>query len=192
MRFVSIYSNRLLFKSYKNKLSESKDLAEPWLTACLYDDGKLAEELIQLGSDLVDGYLWLNTAFMVNAFNVLEVCIKHETLDSKLVLQCLKEDVDGIGSILEFCESEIICKYILKLYIENSFEFDSSPLLYAVNRDLAGKYIFSFPRMLERIIVLEGRISPILYSVINQELNNVTDARYQNMLNYYMNVRYNK
>jgi len=165
VRFSKIYplvSDSELFKRRND--------AEVWIMAAVHDDRPLVKRLIQAGSDLRDGYLWLNTALMCQSYEIIDEICSQGTVSSDILTQCLLEDDDSFIDVLLNAPDSVF-RVSIEAYMEHSSSFPESPLMVCIRSDRDNNYILMLRLMMDRLIRCFGSVHPSLLGAVMLEMS---------------------
>jgi len=165
VRFSKIYP--LISDS---ELSKRRNDAEVWIMAAVHDDRSLVKRLIQLGSDLRDGYLWLSVALMCESYEIIDEVCSQKTINKTLLSECLLEDDDSFIDILLNAPDSVFMTSI-EAYIENASLFPESPLMVCIRSDRDNNYILMLRLMMDRLLRCFGQIHPSLIGTVLLEMS---------------------
>jgi len=129
--------------------------AEPWLIAVLAKDMVLVADLIRLDSDLLDGSLWMDTALMMGAYDILEAVAQIRALCQEDLQESMRKDPELLLDLIHRA-GPFLTQQALQAY-QHTME---SPLAQAYLQDKTGKL---FQTTIQKILSLGCGISHQLY-----------------------------
>ncbi len=169
-RFADLYSKRLEPEwkdAYNDMLKERSDSAEPWLVASLYDDVELTKVLIDLDSDLTDGFLWMEVALMVNAYLMLEEVAIVNKIDKEEFQKALNKDSEALLMIILNGGLNLIRRSV---EVYNSKIFPESPITQAFMEDVANGRLLILPRVINKLVESLGYVPREMFDASKVEL----------------------
>lgn len=142
-------------EEFFNELQAKCHSAEPWLIAVLARDMILVSDLIRLDSDLLDGSIWLDTALMMGAYDILETVAQIRALSQEELQESMKKDPELLLDLIHHA-GPFLTQQALQAY-QHSME---SPLAQAYIQDKTGKL---FQTTIQKVLSLGCGISNQLY-----------------------------